>query len=81
MSKRGQDDTVIRIPPHFYIHVLDLKTNVTKTIIGPETFVRQVSGPPIFRRKLYSSFSITKCIYIRSKICFMFFATTKDVSL
>lgn len=44
------DDTVIRIPPHFYIHVLDLKTNVTKTIIGPDTFVRQdnekvVDGP------------------------------------
>jgi major vault protein len=38
----GGDDTVIRIPPHFYIHVLDLKTNVTKPIIGPETFVRQV---------------------------------------
>lgn len=52
MSKRNQsqDDTVIRIPPHFFIHVLDLKTNVTKTIIGPETFVRQdnekvVEGP------------------------------------
>jgi len=46
----GGDDTVIRIPPHFYIHVLDLKTNVTKPIIGPETFVRQdnekvVEGP------------------------------------
>ena len=38
----GGDDTVIRIPPHYYIHVLDLKTNVTKPIIGPETFVRQV---------------------------------------
>ena len=48
MSRRGPgnspsgDETVIRIPPHFYIHVLDLKTNVTKTIIGPDTFVRQV---------------------------------------
>jgi len=55
MSGRGSkagasDDTVIRIPPHYYIHVLDLKTNVTKPIIGPETFVRQdnekvVEGP------------------------------------
>ena len=46
MSKgqKGGDDTVIRIPPHFYIHVLDLKTNVTKIINGPETFVRQVCG-------------------------------------
>eukprot|EP00116_Pleurobrachia_bachei_P000209 sb/3460471/ len=48
-SPKG-DDTVIRIPPHFYIHVLDLKTNVTKTTIGPDTFVRQdnekvVEGP------------------------------------
>lgn len=49
MSGRGNkagasDETVIRIPPHYYIHVLDLKTNVTKPIIGPETFVRQVMG-------------------------------------
>jgi len=51
MSKANKgDDTIIRIPPHFYIHVLDLKTNVTKIINGPETFVRQdnekvVEGP------------------------------------
>lgn len=49
-NKGASDDTVIRIPPHFYIHVLDLKTNVTKPIIGPDTFVRQdnekvVEGP------------------------------------
>jgi len=57
MSRRNQpsgnssgDEAIYRIPPHFYIHVLDLRTNVTKIICGPDTFVRQdnekvVEGP------------------------------------
>ncbi|XP_035826504.1 major vault protein-like [Aplysia californica] len=34
-------ETTYRIPPYYYIHVLDSNTNVTSTQIGPQTFVRQ----------------------------------------
>ena len=45
-----QELSVIRIPPHHYIHVLDQTTNVTRLEVGPATFVRKdnemvVSGP------------------------------------
>jgi len=41
---------VIRIKPHFYIHVLDNNINVTRVEVGPQTFTRLdhekiVSGP------------------------------------
>lgn len=44
------DAQVIRIKPHFYIHVLDNSTNVTRVVVGPYTYTRQeqervVSGP------------------------------------
>jgi len=43
-------DSVIRIKPLYYIHVLDNNTNVTRVIVGPNTFTRRdhekvVSGP------------------------------------
>jgi major vault protein len=43
-------ESVIRIKPQFYIHVLDNNTNVTRVIVGPRTFTRQdhekiVAGP------------------------------------
>lgn len=43
MSKRGggSDDNIYRIPPYFYIHVLDQNTNVTRLVVGPKTFIRQ----------------------------------------
>jgi len=34
-------DAVIRIKPHFYIHVLDKQTNVTRVEVGPKTFTRE----------------------------------------
>lgn len=30
----------IRIPPFYYIHILDKNTNVTRLIVGPQTFIR-----------------------------------------
>jgi len=44
------DNSVIRIKPYHYIHVLDNNTNVTRVELGPQTFTRQdhekmVSGP------------------------------------
>eukprot|EP00164_Ancoracysta_twista_P001028 GFYU01001339.1.p1 GENE.GFYU01001339.1~~GFYU01001339.1.p1 ORF type:complete len:879 (-),score=334.91 GFYU01001339.1:45-2579(-) len=34
-------DSVIRIGPYYYIHVLDNNTNVTRVEVGPKTFTRQ----------------------------------------
>jgi len=36
-----KDDTLFRIPPFFYIHVLDQNTNVTRLEIGPKIYIRQ----------------------------------------
>jgi len=43
-------DSVIRIKPLYYVHVLDNNTNVTRVVVGPNTFTRRdhekvVSGP------------------------------------
>ena len=41
-SKGGQsDDSLFRIAPYYYLHVLDQNTNVTRVEIGPKTYVRQ----------------------------------------
>jgi len=39
MSQEGE--SIYRIPPYYYIHVLDQNTNVTKVEVGPKTFIRQ----------------------------------------
>ncbi|CDQ79643.1 unnamed protein product [Oncorhynchus mykiss] len=35
------DVSIIRIPPHHYIHVLDQNTNIARVEIGPLTYIRQ----------------------------------------
>ena len=35
------DASIIRIPPHHYIHVLDQNTNIARVEIGPRTYIRQ----------------------------------------
>lgn len=43
-SRAGQaqyDDSLFRIAPYFYLHVLDQNSNVTRVEIGPKTYVRQ----------------------------------------
>ena len=47
MSK-ASDNSVIRIPPYQYIHVLDLNENVTRLVIGPKTFIKQDNEKVIF---------------------------------
>lgn len=37
----SKDDSLYRIPPYFYLHVLDQNTNVTRLEIGPKTYIRQ----------------------------------------
>jgi major vault protein len=39
--KPGRDESLFRIPPYFYVHVLDQNTNVTRLEIGPKTYIRQ----------------------------------------
>ncbi len=42
-GKREQPESksIYRIPPYYYVHVLDQNTNVTKMEIGPKTYIRQ----------------------------------------
>uniref|UniRef100_A0A646QDD3 Major vault protein n=1 Tax=Hemiscolopendra marginata TaxID=943146 RepID=A0A646QDD3_9MYRI len=40
-SSPSTDESIFRIPPYYYIHVLDQTTNVTRVEIGPKTFIRQ----------------------------------------
>ncbi|XP_071789878.1 major vault protein-like [Asterias amurensis] len=37
----GADESIYRIPPYYYIHVLNHNTNVTTVEIGPRTYIRQ----------------------------------------
>uniref|UniRef100_A0A673BH69 Major vault protein n=1 Tax=Sphaeramia orbicularis TaxID=375764 RepID=A0A673BH69_9TELE len=38
---RLNETSIIRIPPHHYIHVLDQNTNIARVEIGPLTYIRQ----------------------------------------
>lgn len=35
------DESIYRIPPYYYVHVLDQTSNVTRVEVGPKTFIRQ----------------------------------------
>uniref|UniRef100_A0A8C5YPG6 Major vault protein n=1 Tax=Marmota marmota marmota TaxID=9994 RepID=A0A8C5YPG6_MARMA len=35
------EESIIRIPPYHYIHVLDQNSNVSRVEIGPKTYIRQ----------------------------------------
>ncbi|CAF3314215.1 unnamed protein product [Rotaria socialis] len=41
MDKKSDSGPLYRIPPYYYIHVLDQNTNVTRLEIGPKTFIKQ----------------------------------------
>ncbi|KAK6967558.1 major vault protein [Biomphalaria glabrata] len=40
-APKKEENAIFRIPPYYYIHVLDQNTNVTKIEIGPQTYIRQ----------------------------------------
>jgi len=40
-DNKGGHGPVYRIPPYYYIHVLDQNTNITRLEIGPKTFIKQ----------------------------------------
>ncbi|XP_044037438.1 major vault protein [Siniperca chuatsi] len=58
MSKKGGNHgvefqglveaSIIRIPPHHYIHVLDQNTNIARVEIGPLTYIRQDNERVLF---------------------------------
>ncbi|XP_008293156.1 major vault protein isoform X1 [Stegastes partitus] len=58
MSKKGGnrgpemegpvEGSIIRIPPHHYIHVLDQNTNIARVEIGPLTYIRQDNERVLF---------------------------------
>lgn len=37
---KSSEKSIYRIPPYFYLHVLDQTTNVTRVETGPKTYVR-----------------------------------------
>lgn len=41
LGKKEEGKSIYRIPPYYYLHVLDQNTNVTKVVVGPKTFIRQ----------------------------------------
>ena len=45
-----------RVPPYYYLHVLDQSTNVTRLEIGPITFVRKDNEQ--VNKDKFSSFKI-----------------------
>uniref|UniRef100_A0A8C9T0Q9 Major vault protein n=1 Tax=Scleropages formosus TaxID=113540 RepID=A0A8C9T0Q9_SCLFO len=42
------EESIIRIPPHHYIHVLDQNTNITRVELGPRTYIRQDNERVLF---------------------------------
>jgi major vault protein len=46
--KNASDESLFRIPPYFYLHVLDQNTNVTRLEIGPLTYIRQDNERVVF---------------------------------
>ncbi|KAK7478267.1 hypothetical protein BaRGS_00011281 [Batillaria attramentaria] len=50
MASRGNQglESIYRIAPYYFIHVLDQNSNVTKLEIGPQTFIRQDNERVVF---------------------------------
>uniref|UniRef100_A0A8C9PI07 Major vault protein n=1 Tax=Spermophilus dauricus TaxID=99837 RepID=A0A8C9PI07_SPEDA len=42
------EESIIRIPPYHYIHVLDQNSNVSRVEIGPKTYIRQDNERVLF---------------------------------
>ncbi|XP_043942230.1 major vault protein [Protopterus annectens] len=47
-SRRMAEESIYRIPPYHYIHVLDQNTNVARVEIGPKTYIRQDNERVLF---------------------------------
>lgn len=45
---KAEGNSIFRIPPYYYIHILDQNTNVTRVEIGPKTYIRQDNEKVVF---------------------------------
>ncbi|XP_032460607.1 major vault protein isoform X2 [Phocoena sinus] len=45
------EESIIRIPPYHYIHVLDQNSNVSRVEVGPKTYIRQDNERVLFAPK------------------------------
>lgn len=45
---RDESKSLFRIPPYYYLHVLDQNTNVTRVEVGPRTYIRQDNEKVIY---------------------------------
>ena len=74
MSRKPEpssDGSIYRIPPYYYLHVLDQNANVTRVVEGPLTFIRQdnekvVFGPEKMVTGLRSRAHMCMCVTIHS---------------
>ena len=52
MSGKGrtsdESTSIYRIPPYYYVHILDQNTNVTSVEVGPKTYIRQDNEKVVF---------------------------------
>jgi len=46
--QKSEGNSIFRIPPYYYIHILDQNTNVTRVEIGPKTYIRQDNEKVVF---------------------------------
>ncbi|KAM4632593.1 major vault protein [Discoglossus pictus] len=42
------EESIIRIPPYHYIHVLDQNSNISRVVTGPKTYIRQDNERVLF---------------------------------
>ena len=47
-GKTDDSNSIFRIPPCYYLHILDQNTNVTRVEIGPKTYIRQDNEKVVF---------------------------------
>ncbi|KAG8431435.1 hypothetical protein GDO86_018720 [Hymenochirus boettgeri] len=45
------EESIIRIPPYFYIHVLDQNSNISRVETGPKTYIRQDNERVLYHPK------------------------------
>ncbi|XP_006008019.1 major vault protein [Latimeria chalumnae] len=46
--KKMAEESIIRIPPYYYIHVLDQNSNIARIEVGPKTYIRQDNERVLF---------------------------------
>ncbi|KAJ8312885.1 hypothetical protein KUTeg_010258 [Tegillarca granosa] len=47
-QRRSGEESIYRIAPYYYLHVLDQNLNVTRLEIGPQTYIRQDNERVVF---------------------------------